>query len=68
MFANLGKDKDFFRTFFLIALPITGQNFLNFGVSMADTIMVGQLGEIQLSAVQQANQLGFMLPDSFWVV
>ena len=61
MFGSISRDKEFLRTFFMIALPITGQNFLNFGVSMADTIMVGQLGEIQLSAVQQANQLGFLM-------
>ena len=47
--------------FFMITLPITGQNLINFSVNMADTIMVGQLGEIQLSAVQQANQVAFLM-------
>lgn len=54
-------DQDFFRQFRLIALPIAGQNFINFATSMADTIMIGQLGEVQLAAVNQANQLGFIL-------
>ena len=66
MFQNFGKDKEFLRTFFLIAIPVTGQNFLNFAVMMADTIMVGQLGEVQLSAVQQANQLGFLMTLSIF--
>jgi len=55
------KDKEFFHQFRLIALPVALQNFINFATSMADTLMIGQLGEVQLAAVNQANQLGFIL-------
>ena len=55
------QDKEFFRTFLFITLPITGQNILQFAVSIADAVMVGRLGDVQLSAVQQANQVGFLL-------
>lgn len=61
MFRNLTKDKVFFRMFFGIALPVAGQNFINFSVAMADTIMIGQLGEVQLAAINQANQWGFIM-------
>lgn len=43
-----------------IAVPITLQNLINVGVSMADTIMLGMLGEVQLSAASIANQFGFV--------
>ena len=42
-------------------LPITGQNLIMVGISMADTLMVGRLGDVQLSGVALANQLGFIL-------
>ncbi|MGI6403062.1 MAG: MATE family efflux transporter [Oscillospiraceae bacterium] len=61
MLRDFFKDKEFLRQFGLIALPVAGQNFINFATSMADTLMIGQLGEVQLAAVNQANQLGFIL-------
>lgn len=53
-------DKSFYLTLITIALPIALQNLIVFGVSMTDTIMVGQLGQIQLSACAQANQPAFV--------
>jgi putative MATE family efflux protein len=53
-------EKAFFRKLLLIAVPIALQNLIMFGVSMADTVMIGMLGETQLSAVALANQLGFI--------
>jgi len=44
----------------MIAVPVAVQNLINFGVSAADTIMVGQLGEAQFSAVVAANQITFV--------
>lgn len=61
MLRDFFKDKEFFHQFRLIALPVAAQNFINFATSMADTLMIGQLGEVQLAAVNQANQLGFIL-------
>lgn len=54
------KDKAFYRQLAAITIPIALQNLINFGVSMADTVMLGMLGEIQLSAASIANQLGFI--------
>ena len=39
-----------------IALPVSLQNLINFGVSAADVLMVGQLGEAELSAVSMSTQ------------
>lgn len=54
------RDKRFYKNLALIALPVAAQNMVNFAVSMADTVMVGMLGEVQLSAASIANQLGFV--------
>lgn len=53
-------DKEFYTKLFAIVLPIAVQNLINFGVSMLDTLMLGVLGEVQLSAASIANQLSFM--------
>lgn len=55
------RDKRFYRLLFSIALPIAVQNLITFMVSMVDTLMVGALGEIKLSAVSIANNLFFVL-------
>jgi len=39
-----------------IAIPITLQSLITIGVNMTDTMMVGSLGEMQLSAASLANQ------------
>jgi len=44
----------------MIAIPVALQNLINVGISAADTIMVGQLGEVQLSAVAVSNQFTFL--------
>lgn len=54
------RDKAFYFQLSAIAIPIAMQNLINFGVSMADTVMLGMLGEVQLSAASIANQLGFI--------
>lgn len=55
------KDKEFYKMLLMIAIPIALQNLVTVMVSMMDTLMIGQLGEIQLSATSIANQLWFML-------
>lgn len=50
------KDKNFYKVVAVIAIPITLQSFITTGVNMMDTIMVGALGETELSAVSLANQ------------
>lgn len=56
----LWDDRDFYRSIAAIAVPIALQNLINFGVSMMDTLMLGVLGEVQLSAASIANQMAFM--------
>ena len=55
------KDRSFYKTMLAIALPIGIQNLITFTVSMADTLMLGSLGEVQLSASSIGNNLFFIL-------
>jgi putative MATE family efflux protein len=55
------RDRELLRSLVRIALPIAVQNLIHFGVSMADTMMLGMLGEQELAAAANANQLGFIL-------
>lgn len=58
---QITRDKRFYRLLLSISLPIAMQNLITFAVSMIDTLMVGSLGEVQLSAVSIANNLFFVL-------
>lgn len=60
------KDKGFYRSVLVIALPITLQNLINVGVNMMDTIMLGrienaQLSNVYISGASLANQIFFLL-------
>ena len=57
----LVKDKSFYKLLFSITLPIAAQNFITFTVSLADSLMLGKVGEIALSGAKLANQLFFIL-------
>lgn len=50
------SDKAFYRRVLFLATPIALQSLITIGVNMLDNIMVGKLGEIQLSAASLANQ------------
>lgn len=54
------KNKELVGTFLKIALPVAFQNLLTFSVGLMDSIMVGSLGEAELSAVSIANQPFFL--------
>ena len=58
---KLTRDRSFYKNALNIAIPIALQNLITFSVSMADTVMVGRLGEINLSAVAIGNHLQFIL-------
>jgi putative MATE family efflux protein len=51
------KDAAFYKKLLLLALPIALQNVITFSVGLADSVMVGALGETPLSGVYMANQL-----------
>lgn len=50
------KDKQFYKRVATIAIPIALQGLITTAVNMTDTIMIGMVGETQLSAVSLANQ------------
>ena len=50
------RDKSFYKKTALIAIPIALQSLITIGVNMMDTIMLGSMGEVQLSASSLANQ------------
>ncbi len=52
----ISKDTQFYARVAGIAIPIALQGFITTGVNMMDTIMIGKVGETQLSAVSLANQ------------
>ena len=43
------RDRQFYRHFFVIALPVVLQSCITIGVNMLDTIMLGSFGEGYLS-------------------
>lgn len=47
---------EFYRRVGIIAVPIALQSLISIGVNMMDTIMLGALGEVALSASSLANQ------------
>ncbi len=51
-----GLDRGFYRQVVVLALPIALQSLISIGVNMLDTVMLGRLGEAELSAASLANQ------------
>lgn len=49
------KDKGFYKQVLVLALPIAMQSLITIGVNMLDTIMVGRIGQTELSATSLAN-------------
>ena len=61
MLRNKTRSASLFSTTLTIAIPLALQNLIAFSVNMADTVMLGQLGDIPLSASAQANQVFFIV-------
>ena len=55
------NSRQFYRTVAVLVLPIALQNLINVGVTSADVIMLGRVGENALSGVSLANQVYFIL-------
>ena len=53
-------DRPFYRRVAIVALPIVVQNAITSLVSLLDNIMVGQVGELQMSGTSIVNQLLFI--------
>lgn len=58
--SHLRQDKEFFRLLVIIAIPIAAQNLVTFAIQMMDTIMLGAVGQTQLTASSLANQPFFV--------
>lgn len=57
---KLVKDRSFYAMMFAITLPMALKELINFGISMMDTFMLGQISDVQISAATQANQPQFI--------
>jgi len=58
---NLFDDGIFYKSLFLIALPIMLQNLFNSLVNMVSIVMIGKLGTVEIAAVGLGNQIFFLL-------
>lgn len=50
------KEKSFYKLILSIAVPVVLQNMITIGVNIMDTLMLGNYGEVQLSASSLANE------------
>lgn len=57
---KLIKDKTFYLSLIALVIPMAIQDLLKHGLNLADNIMVGMLSEVELSAVNLANQPFFL--------
>lgn len=57
---ELFGDKKFYKMVLFLAFPIILQNLIASSVNMLDTMMIGQVGEVELAAVGIANQFYFI--------
>lgn len=55
------KDKNFYKTLLLLAIPIILQNIITQGVSVADNMMVGKLGETAISGLYFSNRIQLVM-------
>ena len=60
MFHFLIKEKQFYRTLIAFTIPVVLQNLLGTALNMMDTVMLGGLGEVAISAASLANQPFFI--------
>lgn len=55
------EKKAFYKLVFALVIPMALQNLINVGVSSADVIMLGKVGETALSASSLAGQVQFIM-------
>lgn len=54
------KDRQFLKTLVTLMLPMVAQNLITLAAQMMDSLMLGRLGQIELSASSLANQPFFI--------
>ena len=55
------KDKSFYKSLWVLALPIALQNLVTFSVNLADNVMVSSLGDAAVSGMYMGNQIQTLL-------
>ena len=55
------KDKSFYKSLVLLAIPIALQNLITFSVNLADSVMVGSLGDTAVSGMYMGNHIQTLL-------
>lgn len=55
------RDRDFYRSLIMLAIPIAMQNLITFAVNFADNIMIGSLGDNAVSGVYICSQFQSVL-------
>lgn len=58
--------KEVFLKVFSIGFPIAMQNLVSVLINMLDTIMIGQVGEAELAAINQCNALYVLFTNFMW--
>lgn len=59
-------NRQFYQALFALVIPIAIQNFITNAVNSADVLMLGYVGQTELSAVSLANQFQFLLSGMFF--
>lgn len=57
---DIFKDRQLRNAMLAIAIPIALQNLITYCTGMIDTVMLGQLGEVELSGASVANQFSMI--------
>lgn len=58
---HFSVDRQFYKTALALTLPIALQNIISLGVNMMDTVMLGQLGDLAITAAGLGGQLFLIL-------
>lgn len=61
LFSTFRKDVPFLKSFLLLSLPIGLQSMITSITNTLSSVMVGQLGDLQVSATSLAGQVFFIL-------
>lgn len=51
------RDKSFYRSLIMLAIPVALQNLITFSVNFADNLMISSLGDAAVSGVFMGNQM-----------
>ena len=55
------REKSFYKTIILLAIPMVLQNLITFSVGLADNLMIGKLGDSAVAGVYLGNQIQTVL-------